>query len=459
MQSDKELSNKEFVSNTDIERKILKMNSPQLSDYLNTLMLENPVLEIEENSSGYTDEDLELRKSMWLESNDFEEGLGYFDKEIKMPEKTVEDYPDHIELSDFLKSQLIEVKISETIKSVAGHVINALDENGYLLATIEDIMSIAECSKETALEAISTVQNLEPIGVGASSLEECLCLQLDEQDNLARNLIKNYISDVGEKRVSLLASELGVDKKEISLAVERILMLNPKPGTPYSHHERSIYITPDVVMIKFPDEYYVALNEFSYPNIRISEEYQNLLKYTDDMEAKKYIQEKIDDSIWVGKCVEKRNKLLLEVSKAIVKKQELFFRYGPKYLKLIRIDDICEHTGLEKDIVKRVLKNKYLQSPLGVYPLKFFVEKDKIDYNVGMSHVRERLQELIAMENTEDPYTDEKIMQLLELEGISLNEDIIERYREEMGIPDYENRIFYHEEEHSCECDCGHVSE
>lgn len=451
------------------EIKIRKMNSPELSDYLNNLMLENPVLEIEENSTGYTHEDLELRKVLWLESNDFEEGLGYFDTEIELPEKNIQDYAEDTGLHGYLKAQLLEINVTEPVRSVCSHVIDGLDENGYLLATLEDIMTIAQCSEQLALEAVQVVQGMEPLGIGTTSLTDCLCLQLDEEDTLARRIVREYLDDVGGNRVDAVANALSESPELVALAMERIRMLNPKPGSQFSKHERSPYITPDVVMIKFLDEYYVALNEFSYPEIHISEEYQNMLKYTDDPEAKDYIKEKIADAAWLRTCVENRNKLLLDVTKAIIKKQELFFRFGPHYLKLLHAGEIASYLGIDEDAVKQTLKNKYLQSPYGVFPLKYFIEQDSSDDIIGFPAIQEKIRTLIESEEPDDPYTDDNIVQILGQQGLFLSEETVERCREKMGYPDFEHRIFYkpgddEEEEctcssHSCghdHCDCGH---
>lgn len=173
--------------------KILKMDTLRLNDYLNQVMLENPVIEIEENLTGYTDEDLRARKAEWLESNDFEEGLSYFDKETKLPQAEEPDYAmlnakDGETLEQHLLAQIAELPLSEQVRNAASYLIGCLDENGYLLARPQDLTEQGFCESEYE-EALSIIHNLEPLGLGASSLKECLLLQLDEEDTVARQLL------------------------------------------------------------------------------------------------------------------------------------------------------------------------------------------------------------------------------------------------------------------------------
>ena len=282
--------------------KILKMDTLHLNHYLNEMMLENPVIEIEENLTGYTDEDMRARKAEWLESNDFEEGLGYFDKETELPEAEDPDYAllnmhEGKTLEQHLRSQISVQQLDERVRAAANYLAGCLDENGYLLAQAQDLAEAGFCESEFD-EALAVIRNLEPLGVGASSLKECLCLQLDEGDEIARRLL-DEIDLTGSIDPAELAARFGVPAQEIEQAMLRIRRLNPKPGSQYTSHSRSPYILPDVTMIKFVDEYYVALNDYSLPRIRINEEYQNMLlraRGEEHREEREYLEEKIADA-------------------------------------------------------------------------------------------------------------------------------------------------------------------
>ena len=420
--------------------KILKMDTLHLNHYLNEMMLENPVIEIVENLTGYTDEDMRARKAEWLESNDFEEGLGYFDKETELPEAEDPDYAllnmhEGKTLEQHLRSQISVQQLDERVRAAASYLAGCLDENGYLLAQAQDLAEAGFCESEFD-EALAVIRNLEPLGVGASSLKECLCLQL--------------------------AARFGVPAQEIEQAMLRIRRLNPKPGSQYTSHSRSPYILPDVTMIKFVDEYYVALNDYSLPRIRINEEYQNMLlraRGEEHREEREYLEEKIADAKLLQEQIAFRGRTLLEVTKALIKLQEPFFRYGPRYTKLLPIQELAQALSMPEELVSATLKNKYLQSPFGVYPMKFFLAREHHPQQEGMEAIRQQLAQLIRSEHPDEPYTDEQLAQLMAKDGVFMTEELVERLREELNIPDSEHRIFYDpqsEEEHCCDDDCGH---
>ena len=225
--------------------KILKMDTLHLNQYLNEAMLENPVIELEENLTGYTDEDLRARKAEWLESNDFEEGLGYFDKEMELPALEQPDYAmlnigSDETLEQHLTKQIGVLQLPDRVRSAAIYLSGCLDENGYLLAQAQDLAKEGYCESEFE-EALAVLQNLEPLGVGATSLKECLCLQLDEDDQTARRLL-DEIDLTGSADVHQLAEQFGQSEQQIEQAMLRIRQLNPKPGSQYSSHDRSSYI-------------------------------------------------------------------------------------------------------------------------------------------------------------------------------------------------------------------------
>lgn len=447
--------------------KILKMDTLRLSEYLNEIMLENPVIEIEENLSGYTQEDMRARKAEWLESNDFEEGLGYFDKETELPQAEEPDYAmlnvkEGTTLEEHLHAQLSELELDSHIRKACEYLIGCLDENGYLLAQPQDLSEQGFCESEFE-EALSVIRNLEPLGVGARSLKECLCLQLDEDDAIARTLV-NEIDLCGSADIEQLAAYFNRDTRDIEQAMHRIRLLNPKPGSQYTSHYRSPYIVPDVIMIKFVNEYYVALNDFSSPEIKISEDYQNLLKRSkgeEHREEREYLEAKIADAKALQEEIAYRGKLLVEVSKMLVKMQESFFRYGPKYMKLLPIRDLADALNLDVQVVSATLKNKYIQSPFGVYPMKFFLAREHQPQQEGMEAISEKLLAVIKSEDPDHPYSDEQLAQIMAHNGVFMTEEMVERLRENLNLPDSDHRIFYDpnaeevEEHHHCDDDCG----
>ena len=223
-------------------------------------------------------------------------------------------------------------------------------------------------------------------------------------------------------------------------------------------------------MIKFVNEYYVALSDFSLPQIRISEDYRNLLARSrgeEHREEREYLEDKIADAQLLEQEVILRGNLLVEVTKELIKLQEPFFRFGPRYMKLLPIQELAEAVHLPVELVSAVLKHKYLQSPFGVYPMKFFVAREHQPQQEGMEAIRTQLSAIVRTEQPDEPYTDEQLAQLLAQDGIFATEELVERLREELNIPDSEHRIFYDPHQDSCEeedscgcedehCSCGH---
>lgn len=445
--------------------KILKMDTGHLNEFLNDMMLENPVIEIEENLTGYTDEDMRARKAEWLESNDFEDGLGYFDKETELPEAEDPDYAllnahEGKTLEQHLSDQIIVMDLPEATRAAALFLAGCLDENGYLLADAQDL---GDAGLDAACfdAALAVIQNLEPLGVGASSLKECLALQLDEEDTAALRLLED-LDLCSSATAQELAGHFSLSLTEVQEALERIRQLNPKPGSQYTSHSRSPYILPDVTMIKFVDEYYIALNDYSLPRIRINEDYQNLLMRSrgeEHREEREYLEEKIQDAKLLQQEIDYRGQMLVRVTKALIKLQEPFFRYGPHYMKLLPLQELANSLSLPAELVSATLKNKYLQTPYGVYPMKFFVAREYRPQQEGMESVRRQLQQIVHGEHPEEPYSDEQLAQLMAKAGIFMTEELIERLREELHIPDSEHRIFYdpneEQEDDTCGCEDG----
>jgi len=285
------------------------------------------------------------------------------------------------------------------------------------------------------------------------------------REKLTKSGYRFYSQTDTEAAVKLIDSyykQSGEPLTAISQAMLRIRRLNPKPGSQYTSHSRSPYILPDVTMIKFVDEYYVALNDYSLPRIRINEEYQNMLlraRGEEHREEREYLEEKIADAKLLQEQIAFRGRTLLEVTKALIKLQEPFFRYGPRYTKLLPIQELAQALSMPEELVSATLKNKYLQSPFGVYPMKYFLAREHHPQQEGMEAIRQQLAQLIRGEHPDEPYTDEQLAQLMAKDGVFMTEELVERLREELNIPDSEHRIFYDpqsEEEHCCDDDCGH---
>lgn len=419
--------------------RILQMDGTQLADYLKEVMLENPVMEMEPPPQKEDKDELALKKMEWLEQQTIreKENTGYYDEDNSITvEKAASE--DDESLVDHLLRQIAYSDLSDELRPAVQYVIGFLDENGYLSVPIETLLSCDEHPKQHIQKALEIVQGLDPVGVGASDLRECLLLQLAPDDTLARRLVTDHLQDIAKNRIASLSKQLDTTKQNIEQAIHRIRQLNPKPGALYSRMDFPRYITPDIVVTSFENQYNVMLCEFSYPQIRISPQYLRMAKESGDSEVTKYLGNKVRQIEWIQTCIKKRNETLLYVAKEIVRRQEHFFRYGPQYLHVLRMRDIANFLEIHESTVSRAVRNKYLQCTHGVYPLRhFFVgaAQQSADSNApSVSDVKRRITELIESEDSAHPLSDQALTGLLSKQGIALSRRTVANYRKELGF-------------------------
>ena len=422
--------------------RILQMDNLQLADYLKELALENPVIELE--PSGDTRpkdsrEELFVRKLEWLDSQTkrVKENIGYYGED-EVERENIAGVHDEISLTDHLLQQVELCDCAPRLLPVVRFVIGNLDDNGYIMEDLEQLAVQFGYSQTQLRQAIHVVQGLDPAGVGARSLSECLLLQLPEEQALARRLVSEHLQLVAQNQFAKLAKQTQAPVETIRDATNQIRRLNPKPGSVFRGNDTVQYIMPDVVVTSFEKQYNVMLCEFGYPDIQLSAGYLQMAKETDDREVISYIQGKVAQFNWVKKCIQSRNETLSRVAKAIVEKQERFFRYGPQHLGIMRMKDIAQMLNLHESTVSRAVRNKYLQCAHGVYPLRHFFVQGIEGPDGGQGHsahsIKEKIRAMVAGEDPAKPLSDQKIAQLLAEDGIEISRRTVAKYREALNI-------------------------
>lgn len=421
--------------------RILQMDSIRLTEYLREVMLENPVAELELPPERENRDELAIKKMEWLENQTVreKENVGYYDEDDGMTVEKIAAAEGGEALADYLLRQASYSDIAQTLLPAVRYVIGCLDENGYLAMSKQELLASSDFSAEQTAQAVSVVQGFDPAGVGAADLRECLLLQLAPEDTLARRLVDCHLEEIARNRIANLVKQLHTSETEIESAIRRIRQLNPKPGALYSRTEAPRYITPDVVVTSFENQYNVMLCEFSYPEIRINQSYLRMAQESGDREVSDYISGKIRQIEWIHKCIESRNNTLLRVAKAIVRRQERFFRYGPQYLNVLRMKDVADQLEIHESTVSRAVRDKYLQCSHGVYPLRHFfvrgMENCASPEAPGAPDAKRRITQLIEAENSARPLSDQKLAELLSAEGFTISRRTVAKYREELGIP------------------------
>ena len=297
-----ETSQRQHLSQKAIQSaEILQMNSTELEQYIEKMALENPVIEMNDFSSeSYSDaasSDI-YRKNEWLSSGDTQNKIYYKqDREGAIEENNWHDNnADGEDLCDYLMSQLISPELSAFDQKVYEYIILLLDERGYLCEDTANIAKNLKLSNERISTYIDTIKSLEPAGVGAKDLSECLILQLKRRKTITptkEKIISEYLTDIAKNHIKKISEALNVSTREITDIIEEIKTLNPKPASHFTNRENLKYITPDVVVVKFEDNFQVIVNDSRFPTFSVSEFYQSMCDSTDDKDAKNYLSQKI----------------------------------------------------------------------------------------------------------------------------------------------------------------------
>jgi RNA polymerase sigma-54 factor len=455
--------------------KLLQLSKLELQEVLNQELLENPLLEEtaeeakaeetpaeEAEAKSETEEPPKIEAAQEKEKDSFDEidYDAYFQDYIEYgynPRGMSEEHEEFpIEntltrppnLADHLTWQLSMSDASPRTKEIAQFIIGNIDEDGYLRASTEEIVAAGNFEPEEVAKAIDAVQSLDPIGVGARDLRECLLLQLrflEIDEPLVEIVIRDHWDEFMQRKFVPLAKALGIDMKTLEGIVELIKHLDPKPGRKYSN-ERAIYVEPDVYVHKVGDEYVIVLNEDGMPKLRINSGYRSMLSSMDskqDGETVNYIKDKIRSAVWLIKSLDQRQRTIYKVAESIVKHQREFLERGIDFLRPLVLRDVADDIQMHESTVSRVVSNKYMHTPRGLFLMKYFFHSG-IDSDTGEDisslTVKKKIQSYIENEDPRKPLSDSKIMKILNDEGINIARRTVAKYRDELNIPSSTDR-------------------
>ncbi|PWW29564.1 RNA polymerase RpoN-/SigL-like sigma 54 subunit [Cytobacillus oceanisediminis] len=416
---------------------LLQYSTQELSSFLENKALENPLLKVE---SGHvqtmdprydrvkpTRKKVEKDKINWIEQI----GSG----------KTML-------LDEYLKSQL-HFNLNAIEKKVIERLIESLDENGYFRAELNAIASSFRISAEDAERMLEIIQELEPAGVGARNLQECLSLQLKrmpERNELAEAIMNEYFTLFAEKKWKEIAKQLGVELKDIQEVFDLVQTLNPRPASSFQS-EKSAYITPDVIIKWDGKSFSVSVFDEVLPKISFNNDYYKRFSAAGDRNVSRFLQEKQQDYHWIVRSIEQRKETLSNVTLKIVEKQQDFFIKGPAYLKPMTMKEISDELDIHESTVSRAVREKYAQTPYGTYELRSFFSstiKTTSDENTSSQQVKTIISKMIEGENKQKPLSDQELVKLLkEKEGMVVSRRTIAKYRDQLGIPSSSKRKRY----------------
>ena len=350
-------------------------------------------------------------------------------------------------LSDHLLEQLSMVDLTEDEQRVAQEIIGNIDEHGYFrLEGTEGDPLIAVCSFcgvsiETGERVLRLIQTFDPLGVAARDLRECLLVQakqLKQDSHLVATIIKQHMKHLETNNVPAIARELKCSTAEIARAVKIISEMEPRPGRNFVTEDTQ-YITPDIYVHKMGEKYVPVLNDDGLSKLRVSRTYSSALKsgQMSDPEAKKYIEKKLESARWLVRSIHQRQRTIYKVTESIVKFQRDFFDKGISHLKPLVLKDVADDIGMHESTVSRVTTNKYVHTPQGIYELKFFFNSPiaRTDgESIANEAVKHHIKQIVSQESSDNPYSDQKIVELLKAQGTTIARRTVAKYRDELGI-------------------------
>ncbi|MEK3948136.1 RNA polymerase factor sigma-54 [Paenibacillus peoriae] len=327
--------------------------------------------------------------------------------------------------------------LTNSQRMVARYLIGNLNEMGYLELDVPTVASLLDVPIAEIEDMLLVIQSFDPPGIASYSLEECLLLQLQlagMDDECIVRMVSNHLADLANNRIQKIADALEIGRQEVIQMADRIRKLNPCPGAAFAHKEQQ-YIIADITVEKANGEYLVLINDISAPRVEINPFYRQMMQDLPNSETKRFIHEKMNTAKWLINSLKQRRLTLLRVAKAIVEKQQDFFEHGVYFLKPITQKEIADKTGLHESTVSRAVSNKFIQTPRGLFELKFFFTSSltSADGDAASSEsAKKRIKNLIDDEDKQKPLSDQAITTLLGKEGLHLSRRTVAKYREEL---------------------------
>jgi RNA polymerase sigma-54 factor len=353
-----------------------------------------------------------------------------------------------VSLADHLDEQLRFATEDVVVRRIGAEIIGNLDEDGYLRAELEEIAQRCAVTADEVAKVVELVQSFDPPGVAARSIQECLLLQLRRDplpDPVSVEIIEAHFDDLSRRRYQDIARAMKLSLDRIMESVEEIMGLEPKPGRRFGGND-SRYIVPDVFVYKLGNEYTVVLNEDGIPRLRVNGLYRSLLKTAGSGdEAKQYVEQKLRSALWLIKSVDQRQRTLRKVTQSIVKFQRDFLDRGLSHLRPLSLRDVGEDIGMHESTISRVTTNKYVETPQGLFELKYFFHSGIASGDgemVSSVSVKKMIQDILAAEDAAKPQSDQEVAQALQKRGLTIARRTVAKYREELGIlPSHQRRL------------------
>jgi len=469
------LSQQQKLSPQQIQyQKLLQLNTLALEQRIKTELELNPILEEEMELTQETD-DKEKDKE---EDSTAEEVKDPDNEEFSLEDYMNDDDHDHERvyrnsdeeqfhplapmretLSEHLIEQLNMLNLDENSFRLGEEIVGNLDDAGYLKRSLVEILNELELfehitiSSDDAENLLMRIQLFDPLGIASRNLRECLLVQIRNMKNaddyyryIAEKMLIEFYDDFTKRRFDILKQKMNLTDEALKDTVNLIQSLNPKPGEGNIDSAEMNQISPDFVIEKVENDYVITLNDRSMPSVTISKQYLEMFesnrkrgkKSSREKETYKFLREKFESAKWFIACIQQRRDTLMKIMQAIFQRQFEFFEKGPKALTPMIYKDIAQEINMDISTISRVVNGKYVQSPQGIHELKYFFSEGLATDNgdeVSNKHIKERLKEIIDKEDKRKPFSDDKLAELLNDEGIHIARRTVAKYREQLRLP------------------------
>ena len=437
---------------------ILQFNTQELDEFVQEELMQNPVLEFDRNSEERPREEVTRTEELdakACEKDDFDlrekikeaeyDDISYKQWEYSRDSESEYSYEQFVSKDETLEDALLLQLTFSSLKGddlkIGRFLVEAIDDNGYLTMSAEEAARALGTDLDKVEEVLDVIQTFEPAGVGARSLKECLIIQLAAKgllDETVEYIIMNHLEDLGENKLSRVAKVLGLPVTQVQMVCDLIRSLEPKPGRCFSSGNSVKYITPDVTVEKIDGSYQVITNEYSVPRLMVSPYYSNLARAAvDDAELNKYLNEKYNAALWLIKSIEQRKNTIFNVVDAVIRHQKDFLDNGNQHLHTLTLKQVADDLGIHESTVSRAINGKYMQTPRGVFEIKYFFSSGVTGSDgegVSSNSIKSMIKEIIDSEDPKSPYSDQDMVAMLSERGIEISRRTVAKYREGLNI-------------------------
>ncbi len=343
-------------------------------------------------------------------------------------------------LTSYLMNQVGDIDFSEEEQKIARTIIGNIDEKGYFTLTVNEFSEQEKFDIDLVEGVLDTIQRLEPFGIAARDLKECLLIQVrayNMKNGIIEKIISNHLSELETRNVPAIAKALSITNEQVIENIQLIGDLDPVPARQFGSSEQ-IYIVPDVYIFQINNEWVVSLNEDGLPTLRVSRFYQEMLdaKQTKDAD-KDYIRKKMGDAEWLISSIQRRQQTIYKVAQCILNRQKNFFEHGVSQLRPMVLRDVADDIEVSESTISRTTKNKYVHTPRGIFELKYFFNSSvsrSDGSDLASESVKRMIADLVGREDPKKPLSDQKIVDYLESKSIQLARRTVAKYREQLGI-------------------------